>query len=99
MTSIIPAVLEIIARIAFVATADLLSRTGAGFNNIGIGGQKDPVDWLQQYGLSDSLIWFHPRDRDRRPVEKGNRSEESTTGAYIEMEWAAEMQADIERGK
>jgi hypothetical protein len=52
-----PAVLPILARIALVATADLLARTAAGFSNRGIGGQAD-VEWLQRYGLNDSPIWF-----------------------------------------
>lgn len=52
-----PIVLPILARIALVATADLLARTAAGFGNMGIGGQ-DEVKWLQRYGVTDSLIWF-----------------------------------------
>lgn len=40
-----------------VATADLFARTAAGFRNRGIGGQ-DGVEWLQRYGITDSLIWF-----------------------------------------
>lgn len=52
-----PAVLNILARIAFVATADLFARTAAGFDNRGVGGQ-DAVEWLQRYGFGDSLIWF-----------------------------------------
>jgi hypothetical protein len=50
-------VLPIFARIALVATADLFARTAAGFGNRGIGGNDD-VEWLQRYGLTDSLIWF-----------------------------------------
>jgi len=53
-----PAVLPILARVALVATADLFSRTGAGFKNMGIGGFDEPVDWLQRYGLENSPIWF-----------------------------------------
>jgi hypothetical protein len=51
------AVLSTLARIAFIATADLFARTAAGFHNMGVGG-KDPVEWLERYGLGDSPIWF-----------------------------------------
>lgn len=51
-----PVVLPVLARIAFVATADLFARTAAGFGNRGFGGRD--VEWLQRYGLSDSPIWF-----------------------------------------
>jgi len=63
-----PAVLPILARIALVATADLLARTAAGFGNRGIGG-GDSVEWLQQYGLGDSPIWFETVARSDRTLK------------------------------
>ena len=67
-----PAVLPILARIALVAAADLFARTAAGFRNRGVGGGSDSVEWLQRYGLGDTVIWFQTIARSiARQLKRG----------------------------
>jgi len=58
-----PKVLPLLARISFIATADLFARTGAGFMNRGVGGANLSVQWLQPYGLAQAVIWFESHAR------------------------------------
>lgn len=53
-----PAVLPILARVAFVAVADLFARTHAGMHSSAIGGYSKPIEWLQHYGLVGTFVQF-----------------------------------------
>src|ERR1044072_395621 len=69
-----PAVLPILARTSFVATADLFARTAAGFKNRGIGGLSRPIEWLQPYGLDTAHVWFESVATEiGRQLKKGGR--------------------------
>ena len=69
-----PAVLPILARISFVATADFFARTAAGFRNRGIGGFSRQIEWLQPFGLDTGHIWFESVAKEiARQLKKGIR--------------------------
>ena len=69
-----PAVLPILARISFVATADFFARTAAGFKNRGIGGLSRPIEWLKPYGLDTGYVWFESVAKEiDRQLTKGIR--------------------------
>lgn len=87
-----PVVLPVLARIALVATADLLSRTAAGFGNIGVGG-GDSVEWLQRYGLGDSPIWF---ETVARTIANELKRDVRPRLATIKEAFAADVQTRIE---
>jgi hypothetical protein len=95
-----PLVLPILARIALVATADLLARTAAGFGNRGFGGHD--VEWLQRYGLTDPPIWFetvaraiaNELKRDVRP-RLGTVKEAFVTDLQTRLEAVSEMLGEL----
>lgn len=87
-----PVVLPVLARIALVATSDLLSRTAAGFGNRGVGG-GDSVEWLQRYCLDDSPIWFETVARTiANELKRGIRPRLAT----VKKAFAADVQARLE---
>lgn len=86
-----PVVLPVLARIALVATADLLSRTAAGLGNRGVGG--DSVEWLQRYSLDDSPIWFETVARTiANELKRGIRPRLAT----VKKAFAADVQSRLE---
>jgi hypothetical protein len=89
-----PAVLPILARIAFVAVADLLARTSAGMQSYAIGGHRKPIEWLRQYGLDTTFVQFDTASKSiARQLTKGIRPKLSSVRQSFEADVASRIQA------